>query len=221
MRHSDVFVFLDDAQMPGGQSYVYRTQIRGPAKPMWLSIPSRFSLGAAILDVSFADTRWARKHVNTLRATYGRCPFFREVMSILEPIYTEARERLAAFNERMIRALAEYLCLSCRFERSSELRPNGEGDDRLVSIAQILRADTYVSGEGGAKYQDPAKFGAAGILLEVRSYTPVPYRQMQGDFEPGLSILDALFHLGRRTLNLLVYSEDHEAKTMGDHRGLR
>jgi hypothetical protein len=205
MRNCDVFVFLDDAQMPGGQSYVYRTQIRGRQSTQWLSVPTRFHLGMAIRDAQFADPGWARKHLGTLRAVYARCPYFKEVFSFLEPIYAEPGERLAPFNERLIRAVAAYLEFPCRFEVSSELRPEGEGDDRLISLARLLGADEYLSGKGGQNYQDPAKFAAAGIKLTVGAYTAIPYQQVHGEFVPNLSILDALFHLGRDTLGVLAY----------------
>ena len=116
MRNCDLFVFLDDAQMPGGQSYVYRTQIRGRQSTQWLSVPTRFRLGMAVRDVQFADPSWARKHVGTLRAVYARCPYFKEVFPFLEPIYAEPGERLAPFNERLVRAVAAYLDFPCRFE---------------------------------------------------------------------------------------------------------
>jgi hypothetical protein len=46
---------------------------------------------------------------------------------------------------------------------------------------------------------------AAGVELAVRSYVPVAYPQIHGEFIPGLTILDALFHLGKRTNDLLEY----------------
>jgi len=211
IRHCDIFVFLDDAQMPGGQSYVYRTQMRGREEPTWLSVPTRFSLGDSILDVRFADMRWAQKHLRTFRTQYGRCSCFLEVMAVLEPIYSDPGERLAPFNERLIRAVADYLGLSNRFERSGALGAHGSSDSRLISLAQMLHADTYVSGPGGQKYQDAMAFAAAGIRLEVRSYIPVPYPQIHGEFQDGLTILDALFHLGRKTVDLLVYPELDES----------
>lgn len=205
MRHCDVFVFLDDAEMPG-HGYVNRTQIRGRESGQWLSVPTpACSEGQPIRDVAFADSKWPRKHVNTLRSIYGRCPHFNEVLALLEPIYREPGDRLAAFNQRLIRVIAEYLGLACHFEVSSLLGPQGIGDDRLISLCRKLGADEYLSGKGGQNYQDPAKFAAAGITLTVGVYTAIPYQQVHGDFVPNLSILDALFHLGRETPRLLEY----------------
>jgi hypothetical protein len=206
MRQSDIFVFLDDAQMPGKQSYVYRTRIRKDRdKTQWLSVPTRFGLGDPIQEVQFADPKWPSAHMGKLRAVYARCPYFKEVLALLEPLYNDPGRYLSPFNQSMIRGIADYIGLKCRFELSSQLRPEGRGDDRLISLARIFGADTYMSGKGGQNYQNPAKFAAAGIKLEIQSYFPIPYDQVQGEFLPGLSILDALFHLGKRTIDLLEY----------------
>jgi hypothetical protein len=69
-----------------------------------------------------------------------------------------------------------------------------------------LGAVTYISGKGGDNYQDHFKFKMAGINLEVKTYKPIPYDQKTDLFMPGLSIMDALFNLGKSTINLMNYS---------------
>jgi hypothetical protein len=110
----------------------------------------------------------------------------------------------------LIRAIAAYLGIACRIALSSDLAPNGVRDDRHISLARILGADTYVSGRGGAAYQDPQRFREAGVSLQIADYRPVPYRQIHGDFLPGLSIIDALFALGRGASALLAYESAAE-----------
>ena len=208
MRACDAFVFLDDVQMPSGRSYVSRCQVRTRVGPMWLSAPVHHGQRDLINQVRFAEAGWQRKHLQTLRSHYGRAPFFAEVFALVEPLYADAGELLAPFNERLVRAVAGYLGLPCHFVRSSELDVpvEAQGDDRLLAICRALGAATYVSGKGGQNYQDPDKFADAGIALHVRVYQPVAYPQGQGAaFLPGLSILDALCHLGRDAARLLDY----------------
>lgn len=206
MRHCDFFVFLDDVQMPGGQSYVYRTLIRWEGKPRWLSVPTSFHLGDPINTVQFADGKWSKKHLSTFHACYGRAPYFKEAMSLIGPLYECPGVLLGEFNCRLIIAVAKYLGLSCDFHLSSRLKAEGHGDERLISLAKRLGASKYLSGKGGQNYQSPAKFVAAGIDLQVNNYIPIPYAQGIGGFIPGLSVLDALFHLGKETMSLLKYT---------------
>lgn len=95
MRASDVFVFLDDVQIPQGRSYVYRCQIRDGDTARWLYIPMLRSLEDAITAVRFADARWAKKHLTTLRQHYARAPFHEEILTLVEPVYSDPGELLA------------------------------------------------------------------------------------------------------------------------------
>jgi hypothetical protein len=217
MRACDVFVFLDDVAMPSRGNYVTRVLIDGPGEPKWLSVPVHYEPGDRIIDVHLADAKWSRKHLGTLRTVYGRSRYFKEVFALLEPLYAEPGTSLAECNMRMVRAIAGYLQLSCRFEKSSDLQPEGQSDDRLISLARLVGADTYVSGKGGQNYEDPAKFSAAGIRLETNIYTPIPYDQGGESFVPGLSVLDALFHLGRDAIQVMKYPV-REAAAQGSLR---
>jgi hypothetical protein len=202
---TDVFVFLDDVQMPTGRSYVYRTSVPSGDGTAWLSVPTSAPSGSSIDAVRFADPEWGTKHVDRLRSIYRRAPHFDTVSELIVPIYEAPGDVLGAFNMRLIRAVAEFLGLSRRWERSSTLAPEGTADDRLISITQLVGGDTYVSGAGGQNYQSSEKFRAAGLTLEVHQYRPVPYRQFDDAFTPGLTILDALFHVGRDARRLLEY----------------
>lgn len=201
----DIFVFLDNVQMPGGQSYVYRAQIKNGTQPKWLSVPTQYHFGDLITEVHFAKPDWATRHLDILKNTYARTPYFKEVFSFLKPLYEQSGNSLSEFNQCLIQNIAAYLNIKCQFEVSSKLFPDGYGDDRLISLAKILKTDTYISGKGGTNYQDPSKFTAAGIELDVRVYTPIAYDQGNELFIPGLSILDALFYLGPSTIDILHY----------------
>jgi hypothetical protein len=215
MRRCDVFIFLDDAEISPGQSYVYRSRVRNAQGPLWLSIPTHRQPEERILSVRFANPRWVYKHVHSLQSLYGKCPYFDEVFALLEPLYSDPGETLATFNMRAILRLSAYLGLPCQFYLSSEFCLEERRDDRLIALARRVGADTYVSGQGGQHYQDPAKFAAAGIQLEIHAYAPIPYCQNYQDFVPGLSIVDALFHLGRGALSVLP---DHAETLSADDK---
>ena len=62
----------------------------------------------------------------------------------------------------------------------------------------------YLSGAGGAKYQDPEKFMSAGVSLRYLSFKHPIYSRSSANFHPGLSILDAVFHLGWEGARALI-----------------
>jgi hypothetical protein len=140
-----------------------------------------------------------------MRQVYGKAPFFDEVISLVEPAYASPDENLSSFNRKMIETVAGYLGSERKLFLSSELNVLSTGDERLIELTRKVGGTHYISGKGGTTYQDPAKFSAAQVELDVRIYSPLPYEADGFPFVPGLSILDALFILGRNASRLLVY----------------
>ncbi|MHC1783314.1 MAG: WbqC family protein [Anaerolineaceae bacterium] len=204
---SDVFIFLDNAEISPGQSYVYRSQIRDEKQAFWLSQPSYRHPGELIQDVEFSNPDWSQSHLARIRQVYRKAPYFPEIISMLTSHYQKPYDRLANFNIDLIKIICSYLDIHHRFEKSSQLKPSGAGDDRLISLVQLTGGDIYVSGKGGQNYQDPEKFARAGIRLEIHTYSPIPYPQIHGNFIGGLSILDLLFNCGKTATKYLKYSE--------------
>jgi hypothetical protein len=211
LASADVFIFLDDVQLPQGRSYVHRTKIHAPSGGAWLSAPIRREERQLIKDVQFADADWRRRHQATLFHTYRKAPFFDPVMRLVEAIYACEAEDLARFNMNAVVLVANFLGLSCTFELSSAFGVEASSDDRLIGLVKAVGGDTYISGAGGQNYQNPEKFAAAGIALHVCEYKPRPYAQSQGGFMSGLTILDTLFNLGSDAVQHLSYEDVGEA----------
>ena len=205
IAQADIFIFLDDVQLPQGRSYVHRTMVRGNASGIWMSAPIRREERQAIRDVRFVNENWRHRHRMMLLHTYRRAPFFDPVMTMLDGIFAFDTDSLSRFNMNAVTSVADYLGLDCRFEVSSTFGVTAVGDDRLIALAQAAGGKTYISGSGGNNYQHLEKFEAAEIDLQVRPYNPRPYRQIQDGFVPGLSVLDALFNLGPDARRLLSY----------------
>ncbi len=217
LASADIFIFLDDVQLPQGRSYVHRTKIHAPSGGAWLSAPIRREERQRIMDVRFADADWRRRHQATLFHTYRKAPFFDPVMRLVETIYALETDSLARFNMNAVVRIAEFLGLSCRFELSSAFGVAMCSDDRLIELVKVVGGGTYISGAGGQNYQHPEKFEAAGIGLCVREYRPRPYHQsQQGDFISGLTVLDALFNLGADAVLQLAYDETVDAAVVVD-----
>lgn len=204
---SDIFVFLDDAQY-SKNSYINRVGILADGQARWLSVPVSQSLGDPISAVRPARADWARAHQDRLRQAYRRTAAFAEIWPEIADLLTRAGAApgLAAANRLLVEGLAARLDVRPRFLASSDLDlPPAAGDDRLVAIVQALApGGTYLSGRGGAGYQDPEKFRAAGLGLRYTDFRHPIYDQGGGTFVPGLSVIDALFRLGWRDTARLI-----------------
>lgn len=196
MALCDVFVFLDDAQFTRG-GYINRTRVLGPNGPAWLTIPAKPSLGTPILAIRVASDAWKQQHLQRLSQWYRTRPGYELWMAWLAEIMPSADGNMAESNMALITAVAEKLGVSTPTERASQLGVRGRADERLARITRCLGGDTYLSGPGGANYQDPVTFSALQIRLQYSPFRPFPYPQALDRFEPGLSAVDFLFQLGR------------------------
>ena len=197
---ANVFVFLDDVQF-SKNGYINRVRILSNGTARWLTVPVSVHLGDPINGVRPARDGWTAAHLDTLKTVYGDAAAFRQIWPRLKEIYGNLPPGdLAASNRALIERIASELGLRCRFLASSEIDTGAmSGDDRLVRIvAAVVANGTYLSGKGGASYQDPAKFGAAGLGFRYTDFHHPVYDQGPGNhvFVPGLSAVDAVFRLG-------------------------
>lgn len=194
---ADEFIFLDDVQFSKG-SYTSRTQI-GAAQPEWLSVAVSVRSRSPINSVKASRVDWATAHRDRLRQVYREAKNFRTVMRDVEAwLAAVSGEGLSVANETLIRNVCDALGLATRLRRSSDLQVKvDDPTERLIEIVRSIDpAGTYLSGAGGAKYNDAEAFSCAGIALTYSSFTPQPYSRGDLGFLPGLSVLDAAFHLG-------------------------
>lgn len=207
IRCADIFIFLDDAQY-SKNSFTNRVRVLNKEKARWLTLPVSFNFGDPIDMVTVAVRDWPKKHLDSLRGFYGRAPYFRDVWPDFEALYDGLeQDYLANINIHLIRAIAERLDLQCRFVMASSLdTAQATGDDRLIALTNLLApGGCYLSGAGGANYQDTAKFETVGLRLEYQDFKHPQYEQQTTAFIAGLSVVDAVFNLGwRKTAELLA-----------------
>lgn len=205
----DAFVFLDDVQY-SKNSYTNRAQIDAGGSAKWLTVSVGYKFGALINQVSIADRDWRTAHLRTLANCYAQAPHYREVSHWLERTFANLpQQNLAASNRALVQSICGQLGVTRTFYDSSEFSAaHLKGDDRLIFIVNKVQAGAgYLSGKGGANYQDPHKFEKSGIRLVYNDFVHPVYERPHADFISGLSVFDALYHLGfEKTAKLIKAS---------------
>lgn len=197
LAQADLFVYLDDVQF-SKNGYTNRVQVLNGDRHYWLTVPVQVHLGDSIDAIMPAKPGWHRSHRDTLANFYRRAPAFREVWPDVEALYDSAPEHdIGSINAHFIDGLSGLLGLTRKTVRSSAIDTGtARGDARLAAIVEILApGGTYLSGSGGKAYQDAATFEARGITLRYTGFAHPEYDQGTV-FEPGLSVVDAVFRLG-------------------------
>jgi hypothetical protein len=201
---SDIFVFLDNVQF-SKNSYQNRVKIKSSQGATWLTVPVLHNFGQLTKDVKINNKEpWREKHLKTLEMNYKRAAYFKPIFELLQEIYfKEEWELLVDFNIELISNISKFLGIKTEMIRASSLNVGGKSTDLLINIVKELNASVYLSGKGGANYQDEEKFKVNGIKLIYSDFKHPVYPQPWGEFIEGLSIVALLFNCGERSLEYL------------------
>ena len=205
MARCDMFVLLDSVSFAKG-SYTNRVKIKTAQGAQWLTVPvqTKGNLGTPICEILTAkDVDWRGKICKTLETNYKACPHYQPYGDQICEIISSSGEGLSEMNIRLIEYLARQLEITVLTCRSAALRATGKADELLVAICRELGATTYLSGSGGANYQDEQTFQAAGLELTYANYIHRRYRQAFGEFVSGLSVVDLIFNCGPEAGDIL------------------
>jgi hypothetical protein len=160
------------------RSWRNRTAIQGRKDPLYLTVPLARGKHEQqpIREVSIAyDADWPRAHLRSIRMAYGRTPFFADVMADIPGILLAHHKYLWDLNWTLLEWALDIIGLPIHLSISATYQP--------------LLPDRSVDLRPGIP---------AGQALPEGTKTPT-YMQVQrldGTFQPDLSILDVLFHLG-------------------------
>jgi len=209
---ADVFVFYDDVQFVK-RSWQRRNRIKTPKGWIWLTVPVIQIFGQKINEIKINNNLdWRDKHSKSIKHSYSKAPFFGEYMPIFQEIYEKKLEYLADLNITLIKKITEILGLDKKFLLSSELEVTGKKTDRLIRILKRTGGNEYISGPGAKSYIEIEKFNDNGITLYWYEFNHPTYPQLYGDFIPFLSVIDLLFNVGSRSLDLIRKSGENAVK---------
>ncbi len=211
MAQCDVFVLLDNVQYTKN-SFINRNRIKTPQEAMWLTVPVKIKgrFGQLIKDVEITNkVDWRKKHLGTLETNYRKAEFFEPVFQSLKAIYFIGDwNNLCELNIRLLEWTLSLLKLEKKLVRASDLNVEGESTQLLINIVKKLGGNIYLSGFGGAKYQEEELFKKAGVTLTYYAFEHPVYPQLWAGFVPNLSIIDLLFNCGPESLNVILHNKE-------------
>ena len=198
IAHSDVFVYLDDAQYSNKADHNVN-KIKTPQGELKLKVPVEQHLGDLILNVRTKDElKWKEKHLKTIRMNYSKATFFDEVFPGFEKVIMEHQGSIADLNI----AINKYLCsgfgIDTKILKSSDMKIDTVREERVIDICLAVGGDEYLSGNGARVYQTEEHFTSKGLKLTYLDYKPIEYKQLwpKVGFLPYMSAIDYVFNCG-------------------------
>lgn len=199
VRLADVFAHYDDVQFTRG--FYNRVQVKTQHGVQWITVPLRDQHRGQLIDEVMIDDRldWRTQHVGVLKQAYAKTPFCKEMLEVVDAVFSLPAKSLADVARHSIVALAAYFGLDqeTRFVRSRELGVGGSSSQRLRDLCIALDADVYITGHGARNYLDHQIFEDKGIEVRYMKYDCVPYPQLHGDFTPYVTGLDLVANCGK------------------------
>ncbi|MGP4112309.1 WbqC family protein [Streptomyces sp. 4N509B] len=183
-------VLLDHVQF-AERGRQHRNRVRGPAGggPVRLTVPVRRRFGQPLREARIADPRWARRHLTTLRHSYGGSPAFARWLPRLSALYARPFTHLAELNEALVALHLEAFGLDVRLVRSSTLPPTGAKTVMLANLAHRRGADTVRVGVGALNYLDLPLLADAGLRVQVARWDDPRPDRIPGGHLAALDIL--------------------------------
>jgi hypothetical protein len=208
--NSDIFVFFDNVQMPGGKSFVNRVSINISGNQHWLTVPiSSKGEGVLLKDSTISGSYWSDKHIKTLKLSYSYSKWSYMIDDYLAPVYLKNYTNIADLNISLIHVVLKILKVdTVKLIRASEINGVGEGYKSIYKILKSLNADTYITGNGKGTQRsiDSNKLNSIGIDSKYISSDNLEYLGIRYKFIPSLSVVDALLNLGPEAVKDLLFN---------------
>lgn len=218
VRKADKFLFVDHVQFQK-EGFQNRNKIRtgtGLDGWTWLTIPviTKNKSSQKISEVEIDNSRfWAKKHWKSIYLSYHKAPFFNQYKDFFEQIYSKKWEKLADFNETIIRYLFKELDIDVPIYKSSDYDFKGQKNDLLIEMCEKLGTDTFLTGPGAKKpgeksYIEEEYFEKNNLKHIFSDFKHPIYKQQFEPFIPYMSAIDLLFNYGPESIKII--SKAHE-----------
>ena len=214
----DVYFILDTVQYCKNL-FQNRNKIRikGGDGWHWLIIPIKGGRKKLMnwQDVMIDNSQpWKRKHLNSIKMSYSRAPYFKQIYNEIESIYNNfSGEKLIDFLMEIIKYAHKKFRIDVPVYRTSDLVKlgydiSGNKSDLILNMCKAVNAKTFIFGVLGRDYMEKDKFNE--IEYRFQNFEHPTYNQIHNEFVSHMSFIDLLFNYGDDAINILTKSECDE-----------
>ena len=204
MAAVDTYVVYDDVNYIK-KGWINRNNILvNNDKQMFTIALNGASQNKLINEITIADD--FTKLRKTITMAYHKAPYYNNVMTLLDDIFSYQSINLADFISNSIKIVCKYLDIQTKIILSSDIEKDNslKGQDKILEICKLLNADTYYNAIGGQELYDKSVFEKESIKLCFLKSDIPEYSQYKNAFVPGLSIIDVLMFNNPMQVNKML-----------------
>lgn len=207
VARADVFIWLDDVQYRR-RYFQNRAKIKTQNAELWITVPiKKADYLSNIKSIEILEDSMF-KMVKTIQSLYFKAPYFDDYFEDISKILLSQHHYLSDLNFDLFIYLNKVLGITTKIVKSSDLNVGNvtNPNERLVKLCTYFNATHYIAGKGGKNYMDLELFKQNHIEIQWQEFPNqnIVYPQLQGDFVPGLSVLDVLFNVGAEQTKQLI-----------------
>jgi hypothetical protein len=134
------------------------------------------------------------KLLKTVEQAYAKAPYYENVMPVIGEILQCEETNLARYLASGIIMVCQFLGINTKILLSSEIEKQQgvKGQEKIIHICQLFKADTYINAIGGTELYSKERFSDEGIDLFFIRSKDIRYKQFKHEFIPWLSIIDVM-----------------------------
>jgi hypothetical protein len=197
MLVADVFIYLDDVQYTK-KDWRNTNQLKSPNGIKKVNVPVSNASRSININEALISYKgdWEDKMLNQLKQWYGKALFYNNVIEMISPIIRNKYKNLVDLNYDLNKTIADYLDIStpCYFS-SSICKSTEDKNLRILEICHHFKnVHLLYDGKTAANFLDTQLFLQNGIKVIFQNYLHTPYRQLWGEFQPYMSIVDLIMN---------------------------
>jgi len=196
------FVFFDDVNFIK-KGFIHRNQILVNKEPHRFTLPlKKVSQNDLIKDVYVSEIfpDWKTKFLRTIESNYSKSLNYKEILMLLEEVLS--KDSLSEMASQSIINVLKYLDINTAtsFSSSIDYARTGTGQDKILSICQLLGATKYTNAIGGKELYDEFAFQNADLQLNFIKMDQNAIGELIPNHPIHLSILHYLFHFDKASV---------------------
>ena len=198
IENVDLFILFDTPQFMR-HGWIERNQILKPnGEPLYIKVPLvKHKRETAIIDIQIRrNENWQDKILAQLVSYRKKAPFYKEVIILLEDIFTIETDSISELNYYSLVKVCEYLGISTPIKVWSkmniEIEEVKEADEWALQICKAIKANTYINPKDGISFFDVTKYKNEEIDIKFLEFRIEEYKQLDNVFTPYMSIIDVM-----------------------------
>ena len=202
---ADIFCVFDIVQYQR-KDFNNRNKIKTSSGPLWLTVPVKSSgrLDSIITDIEIINDGWQKKHLKSIELNYKKTPYFEQYFFGLRKILDTPYQYLVDLNFDILVYVLNVLDIDTKIVKASDYFFEGTKSELVLDMCIQLDADIYIFGEKGKDYTDVDVYKSKGVYPYFQSYNHPVYKQIKGEFEPFMTVIDLIFNQGKDSKEIIM-----------------